>query len=544
LAFSTPLTLSEHVVVIGAGPAGLTAAYELTKYQRLVTVVEKHDGVGGLARTVNYKGYHFDLDGHRFFTKAPEVQKLWMELLGVDFLARPRLSRIYYDGKFFHYPLRALSTFAGLGLLESMRIAASYLWRQLFPYRQVDTFEQWVTNRFGRRLFKIFFERYTEKVWGIPCSQLKAEWAAQRIQGLSARTALLGMLRSSGTAIRTLIDEFYYPRQGPGMMWDAARDEVVRRGGVVRVASEVVAVRRAGHRIEGVVVRGDGDEETITGTHFISSMPLRELIERLEPPAPEAVRAAAARLTYRAFVTVCLVVHRAELFPDNWIYVHDPGVRVGRIQNFKNWSQDMVPDPRTTSLGLEYFCNDGDDLWRLSDAELVALATREVEAIGLARASEVRDGCVQRVPKAYPVYDSTYREYLDIVRCYVESLENLQTIGRSGLHRYNNQDHAMLTGMAAVRNLVHRRREDIWSINTDGMYHEEAVEGLCPPESGSGPTSGRADGPAPGLLLGVGVAVFLCSAMLMAAGQDKAVPGAPARPSPAAAVWSPSAPGS
>jgi protoporphyrinogen oxidase len=214
LAFSTPLTLSEHVVVIGAGPAGLTAAYELTKYQRLVTVVEKHDGVGGLARTVNYKGYHFDLDGHRFFTKAPEVQKLWMELLGVDFLARPRLSRIYYDGKFFHYPLRALSTFAGLGLLESMRIAASYLWRQLFPYRQVDTFEQWVTNRFGRRLFKIFFERYTEKVWGIPCSQLKAEWAAQRIQGLSARTALLGMLRSSGTAIRTLIDEFYYPRQG------------------------------------------------------------------------------------------------------------------------------------------------------------------------------------------------------------------------------------------------------------------------------------------------------------------------------------------
>lgn len=467
-----------RAVVIGAGPAGLTAAYELVRHGMRPIVVEKQDHVGGLARTANYKGYHFDMGGHRFFTKAREVQRLWQEVLGEEFLVRPRLSRIYYNRTFFHYPLRAMNAFRGLGLVESLRIGASYLWWQVFPYRHVDTFEQWVTNRFGRRLFRTFFETYTEKVWGISCSELKAEWAAQRIKDLSLRTALLNMFRRPGTTIRTLIEEFHYPRLGPGMMWNAMREAIVRQGGVVRLDSEVLRVRCRGRRVEAVVVRDGDGQATITGTDFISSMPLRELIERLDPPAPAAVQKAAAQLTYRDFLTVCLVIDRAELFPDNWIYVHDTTVRAGRIQNFKNWSPAMVPDPTRTSLGLEYFCNEGDDLWRMPDEELVAIGRREIEQIGLAGQSEVVDGCVVRVPKAYPVYDSAYREYLQQVREHVEGLENFQTIGRNGLHRYNNQDHAMLTGMVAVRNLVYGTTEDVWSINTDEAYHEEVVEEL------------------------------------------------------------------
>jgi protoporphyrinogen oxidase len=464
---------AKQVVVIGGGPAGLTAAYELTLHGLAPVVLEKNALVGGLARTESYKGFHFDMGGHRFFTKSAIVKQIWHEILADDFLHRPRLSRIYYKKRFFNYPLKPLNALCGLGLLESVRILGSYLRWRLFPYRQEETFEQWVTNRFGRRLFLTFFKSYTEKVWGIPCTTLKAEWAAQRIKDLSLLTAVRNMLLKPKHVIKTLIDAFDYPRLGPGMMWKAVRERVERTGGLVRTGADVVRIVRRGNSIQSVVVASDGRLETVHGTHFLSSMPLTELIKKLDPPPPVAVLEAAGKLTYRDFLTVCLIIKQPELFPDNWIYIHDPQVQVGRIQNFKNWSPEMLPDLTKTSLGLEYFCNEGDALWSMTDTDLVELGKRELETIGLARAVDVEDGCVFRVPKSYPVYASDYREHLAVLRDYVEGLENLQTIGRNGLHRYNNQDHAMLTGVLAVRNLVLGQRNDLWSVNADQEYLEE-----------------------------------------------------------------------
>lgn len=465
-----------RVVVIGAGPAGLTAARELARRGLRPVVLEKSGIVGGLSRTESYRGYHFDMGGHRFFTKVDEVRKIWQDVLGAEFLRRPRMSRIYYNNRFFNYPLKPFNALAGLGLGPALMVVLSYLRWQVFPYPREDTFEQWVTNRFGRRLFLTFFKTYTEKVWGIPCSELRAEWAAQRIKDLSLRSAIVSMFVKPGTSIKTLIEEFDYPRLGPGMMWRAVAQEIREGAGAVRLDSEVTGIRRCGMRVESVVVTTAGRAEEIAGEHFVSSMPVTELITRLAPPAPGPVLEAARRLTYRDFLTVCLIVTRPDPFPDNWIYVHSPEVRVGRIQNFRSWSPDMVPDAATSSLGLEYFCREGDALWTMPDAELIALGKRELERIGLAREWEVADGRVFRVPKAYPVYDAGYREALETVREYVDGLENLQTIGRNGLHRYNNQDHAMLTGLLAVRNLMDGERHDLWSVNTDQEYHEELAD--------------------------------------------------------------------
>ena len=460
-------------VVMGGGPAGLTAAYELTKFGYRPTVFEKLDMVGGLARTANYKGFHFDMGGHRFFTKVPEVHKMWDEILHDDFLRRPRLSRIYYRGKFFNYPLKPFNALGGLGLLQSILVVLSYIRWRLFPYQREDTFEQWVTNRFGRRLFLTFFKTYTEKVWGIPCSELKAEWAAQRIKDLSLKTAIMSMFFKPRHTIKTLIEEFDYPRLGPGMMWNAVKQEIERRDGIVHLQSDVLRIRRTGQHIDHIVVGCEGEERTVTATDFISSMPLTEFVKKLDPPPPAEILESAARLTYRDFLTVCLIVNRPDPFPDNWIYIHSPEVKVGRIQNFKSWSPDMVPDSTKSSLGLEYFCTEGDETWTMADADLIALGKREVERIGLVREADVEDGCVVRVEKAYPVYDSDYREHLERVRGYVNGFANFQTIGRNGLHRYNNQDHAMLTGMLAVRNAVLAEKNDLWSVNTDQEYHEE-----------------------------------------------------------------------
>jgi protoporphyrinogen oxidase len=466
----------EQVVIIGAGPAGLTAAFELAKTDLHPVVLEKSDKVGGLACTEVYKGFFFDMGGHRFFTKVPEVKKIWNDVLGKDFLHRPRLSRIYYNRRFFHYPLKPLNALAGLGVWESVLITLSYIKWRVIPYRQEETFEQWVTNRFGKRLFNTFFKTYTEKVWGIPCSELKAEWAAQRIKDLSLKTVLLSMFFTPKKTIKTLIDQFDYPRQGPGMMWNAFREKIEDAGGEVRVNAGVVAVRRNGTVIESVIVGSNGKTQLIRGKHFISSMPVTEFIKKLDPPAPAAALEAAGKLHYRDFLTVCLIVNKADLFPDNWIYVHDPDVKVGRIQNFKNWSPEMVPDPARTSLGLEYFCNEGDALWNMSDQQLVELGRQELERIGLASAADVEDGCVFRVPKAYPVYDSEYREYLEVLKEFVGGLENYQTIGRNGLHRYNNQDHAMCTGLLAVRNITRGEKNDLWAVNADQEYIEEMVD--------------------------------------------------------------------
>jgi protoporphyrinogen oxidase len=470
------MTNDQQVVIIGGGPAGLTAAYELTRLDLRPLVLEKQDKVGGLARTENYQGFYFDMGGHRFFTKVEEVRKMWEDVLGDNFLRRPRLSRIYYNGRFFYYPLKLFNVLFNLGLFESLRIMLSYLRWQLAPYQREDTFEQWVTNRFGKRLYQTFFKTYTEKVWGISCSELKAEWAAQRIKDLSVKTALLSMIGKPRHTIKTLIEEFHYPRRGPGMMWTLVQQAIEQRRGAVRLNCDVVKINRTGKRIESLVISSNGQEEIIGGTHFISTMPVSELIKQFDPPAPPEALQSAATLKYRDFLTVCLIVNQPDLFPDNWIYIHDPGVRVGRIQNFKNWSPEMVPDSAKTSLGLEYFCTVGDDLWTRPDADLIELGKRELERIGLARAEDIKDGCVFRVPNAYPVYDSDYRHHLAVVREFVDGLENLQTIGRNGLHRYNNQDHAMLTGMLAVRNLMLGEKNDLWSVNTDQMYHEEIRE--------------------------------------------------------------------
>jgi protoporphyrinogen oxidase len=464
---------SRSFVVVGGGPAGLTAALQLSRFGAPVTVVERTQAVGGIARTENYKGFHFDMGGHRFFTKRADVQRLWEELLPGDFLRRPRLSRIYYRGRFFHYPLRPLEALARLGPLEALRIVLSYARWQLRPHPREETFEQWVTNRFGRRLFQTFFKTYTEKVWGLSCSELRAEWAAQRIKNLSLKKVLLSFLVPPRQTITSLIDEFHYPRRGPGMMWRAAASEVESRGGRVRLGSDVTRVVRDGPRILHLEVCRLGRRETIRGTDFISSMPVTEFVRRLDPPPPPDVLEAARGLRYRDLLTVCLIVDRPELFPDNWIYVHDEGVKVARIQNFKNWSPDMVPDPSKTSLGLEYFCQEGDAFWTRPDAELIAQGRAELERIGLARAADVQDGCVFRVPNAYPVYDSVYAGHLAVLRRFMDGLANCQTVGRNGLHRYNNQDHSMVTAMSAVENVLRGEAHDVWSVNTEAEYHEE-----------------------------------------------------------------------
>lgn len=509
-----------EVVILGGGPAGLTAAYELTKFNLRPTVLEQQPFVGGLASTQTYKGFSFDMGGHRFFTKVDEVKKIWDEVLREDFLRRPRLSRIYYNGTFFHYPLRPLNALRGLGVWKSILVAMSYVWWQLLPYREERTFEHWVTNRFGQRLFRTFFKAYTEKVWGIPCSELKAEWAAQRIKDLSLKTVLLNMFMKPKNTVKSLIEEFHYPRLGPGMMWTTVKDEVERRQGTVRLNSEIVRINRTGHRIDSVVIATDSGRETIGGTDFISSMPVTDFVKRLEPPAPPPVRAAATQLKYRDFLTVVLIVDKPDIFRDNWIYIHDPEVKVGRIQNFKNWSPDMVPDPSKTALGLEYFCAEGDALWTTSDSDLIEQGRREVDRLGLARHSDVEDGCVVRVPKAYPVYDSEYREHLDTVRQFVEGLENFQTIGRNGLHRYNNQDHAMLTGILAVRNMLLGQRNDLWSVNTDQEYHEEVRDEVL--MGAVEPALVKLDRVALGLSTGIasGVLLFLATLLLVLKGGD------------------------
>ncbi|MCC6712061.1 MAG: NAD(P)/FAD-dependent oxidoreductase [Candidatus Dadabacteria bacterium] len=471
----------ERVVIIGGGPAGLTAAYELSRAGRKTIVLEKDDIVGGIARTVNYKGYRFDIGGHRFFTKVKAVEDLWEEVLGADFVERKRLSRIYYNKKFFYYPFKIMNAVFGLGIWNSFMIVVSYLKAQAFPDLPEETFDKWVSNRFGKRLYELFFKTYTEKVWGIPCTEISAEWAAQRIKGLSLLEAMKNALlknrgRSREDVIKTLIDSFHYPRLGPGMMWEAIAQRITGDGSDLVMNADVCRLRVSGAKVESVTVRHGGGERDVRGSHFISSMPVRELIGAIYPPPPDEVVKAANDLKYRDFLTVSLIIDTPVLCPDNWIYIHDPGVRLGRIQNFKNWSEEMVPDPEKTCLGLEYFCFEGDGLWTMSDRDLIELGKKELGMIGLCDPSLVVDGTVVRMPKAYPVYDSTYRESLATIRGYLSGIDNLQLVGRNGMHKYNNQDHSMLTAMLAARN-ISGADYDLWRVNTDQEYHEEGEAG-------------------------------------------------------------------
>jgi protoporphyrinogen oxidase len=464
-------------LIVGAGPAGLTAGYLLAKRGLPVIVFEAEDQVGGIAKTEVRDGpggeYRFDLGGHRFFTKATEVDDLWHEIMREEFLKRPRMSRIYWNKRFLDYPLRGPDVIKKLGPVELSRCMASYAWAQAKPKGEEETFEQWVSNRFGKRLFNLFFKSYTEKVWGVPTSEIRAEWAAQRIKGLSffsaAKAAFFG---NKGNEIKTLIGEFNYPRYGPGQMWETMTDDIRRLGGEVLMETPVERIVFEGRRARKLIAGGVEHE----ADNIISSLPLRNVVGMADPsPGPEVLEAARG-LRYRDFLTVSLVLDGEDLFPDNWIYIHEPDVEVGRIQNFRSWSPWMVPDPTKACIGLEYFCFAGDEMWEMDDEKLVELGMRELEQLGLASADKLEFGFATRVPKAYPMYDMDYAERIAAIRAWVDGLENLQQVGRNGLHRYNNSDHSMLTAMRAVDNLVDGAEHDLWAVNAESAYHEEETQ--------------------------------------------------------------------
>ena len=474
---SPTITSADTTVIIGAGPAGLTAAHELSAAGRPVVVVEQDpQHVGGIARTVSYKGFRFDIGGHRFFSKNAEIEQLWRDILGDRMLERERLSRIYYRGRFFKYPLETWDALSQLGIFQSAACMLSYMAARVWPRREIRSFEDWVVNAFGRRLYETFFRSYTEKVWGIPCSEISADWAAQRIKDLSMRVLIrraLGLGSRNGPVIKTLIDRFRYPLHGPGEMWEQLAKTVQSRGTVLKMGESVAAIQRQRGGVTSITTTSADGQHTYAGSHFISTMPIRELIGALDPPAPPEVAEAARSLRYRDFITVALILDEPELFPDNWIYIHEPGVSVGRIQNFKNWSPGMVPDPRYTVLGLEYFCFDSDSMWSAPDADLVALGTRELAKLGLAKEAQVVDGTVVRQRAAYPVYDGEYRRAVDVIRDFIErEIPNLQLAGRNGMHKYNNQDHAMMTALMAARNIM-GASYDLWRVNSDALYLEE-----------------------------------------------------------------------
>jgi protoporphyrinogen oxidase len=466
---------NDKVVIIGAGPAGLTAAYELVKKGIKPVVVEKNDKVGGIARTEVYKGFRFDIGGHRFYTKVSEVENLWNEVLGKDFRKVPRLSRIYYKGKFYNYPLNIFNTLLNLGMVESFLILMSYIKWKIFPYQEENTFEQWVTDRFGRRLYRIFFKSYTEKVWGTPCSEIRADWAAQRIKGLSLKSAVLNSLFNTN-GVKSLINEFQYPVYGPGMMWENFTERIEREGGHVKLNCDVIRINHNNNKIESITVNQDGKIFEIKGDNFISSMPVTELIGKMNPKIANQTGEAARKLSYRALILVGLIINKKNLFPDNWIYIHSPEFKVGRIQNFKNWSPEMAANQDKTNIGMEYFCSEGDDTWSKSDEEFINLAKNEFYELGLSLPGTIEDAVVFRQPNAYPVYDNGYKQQLLIIKEFLNQMENLQTVGRNGLHRYNNQDHSMLTSMLAVKNLF-GGNHNLWDVNTDRSYYEEVTVG-------------------------------------------------------------------
>jgi protoporphyrinogen oxidase len=464
-------------VVIGAGPAGLTAAYDLTKHGLPVRVFEADGVVGGISQTVERDGWRFDIGGHRFFTKVARVEALWHEILpDEDFLLRPRMSRIYYRGKLFDYPLKAGNALRGLGLVESARCVGSYAWARVRPPKDQTHFEAWVIARFGRRLFSIFFKTYTEKVWGMKTSELPADWAAQRIKNLSLIGAIRNALLPSRNQkeITSLIEEFQYPKYGPGMMWERCAEHVRAAGGTVTLETSVDAVHwEPGTGAVAVSVTGpDGVSARIDARHVVSSTPISALVRSMDPAAPVEVRAAAADLRYRDFLTVALVVPQEAGFPDNWIYIHTPGVHVGRIQNFGSWSPFLVKEGRTC-LGLEFFVNEGDELWSMADEDLVRLGTAELEQLKLIEPGRVEAGYAVRMPKAYPVYDDRYQANLDVIRAWLAAeVPNVYPVGRNGMHRYNNQDHSMLTALLTAENIRTGSRHDVWSVNVEEEYHE------------------------------------------------------------------------
>ncbi len=480
-----PLKILDALVV-GAGPAGLTTAYSLAKSGRSVLVIEQDPTyVGGISRTVNYKGFLFDIGGHRFFSKSKEIVDLWNEILPDDFLDRPRLSRIFYRNKFYAYPLKAFEALANLGPFQSFLCLASFAYARAFPVKAPKTFHQWVRNQFGERLFSIFFKTYTEKVWGMGCDEISADWAAQRIKGLSLGAAVIDGLRRSlgwqkrGAVAKTLIESFRYPRRGPGMMWEACAQKIEERGGRIVMDRKLASLNFDAQRELWAIetLSGAGARETYLAKNVVSSAPVRELMAALRPAPLSLLHS--RELKYRDFLTVVLIGKSAAELPDNWIYIHDPKVKVGRVQNFRSWSPEMVPDAASTCLGLEYFCFEGDGLWTSADEDLIALAKREIGEIGLMDEADVHDACVVRQKKAYPVYDESYADHMALIRRDLASLyPSLHLVGRNGMHKYNNQDHAMMTGLLTAANIVAGEPlYDVWQVNEDAEYGEAGVSG-------------------------------------------------------------------
>ena len=478
-AAATPTDPAEPgagVVIIGAGPAGLTAAYELSKRGRTSTVLEADNVVGGISRTVERDGWRFDIGGHRFFTKVEEVETLWHEILpDEDFLLRPRKSRIFYDGKYFDYPLKAFNALKNLGVMEAFLSVMSYAWARIRPPKDQTNYEGWLVARFGWRLYRTFFKTYTEKVWGVPVASMPADWAAQRVKNLSLSSAVINAIlpKRNQKDITSLIEEFQYPKYGPGMMWEVARDKVEAAGSKVIMSAPVVAIEHAGGRAIAVVTETDGARTTYAADHVISSMPMSQLLLAMDPPVPDVVAIAARDLHFRDHLSVALVVPEGDSFPDNWIYIHDPKVKVGRIQNYGSWSPYMVK-PGFTCLGLEYFVFEGDEMWNTPDDELIELGKKELSLLGLADFRDMQAGYVVRMPKAYPTYDEFYKANVEVLRGWLAAhAPNVHPVGRNGMHKYNNQDHSMYTAQLTVENIVEGTDHDIWEVNVEEEYHEE-----------------------------------------------------------------------
>jgi len=467
------------IVIAGAGPGGLTAALMLTKRGKHPVVLEADSVVGGISRTVERDGWRFDLGGHRFFTKVPEVEALWHEILPEgDFLLRPRMSRIFYNGKYIDYPLKAMNALSNLGIWESILCGFSYIWARIRPPKNEDNYENWLVARFGWRLYRTFFKTYTERVWGVPVSDMPSDWAAQRVKNLDLRKAVMNAIlpKRNQTEITTLIEEFQYPKFGPGMMWEVCTEKVQAAGGTVHLEARVTGISVEDGLARSVTYTHNGRDVEQAASHVISTMPMRELVHTIRPAAPAEVLAAADGLHYRDYLTVALVVPESRSFPDNWIYIHDPGVEVGRIQNYGSWSPYLVKDGRTC-LGLEYFVFEGDDMWTMDDDKLITLATKELGLLGLVEPGDVESGYVVRVPKAYPYYDFSYKANVQTIRDYLEAhASNVHPVGRNGMHKYNNQDHSMYTAMLTVDNIF-GATHDIWSVNVEEEYHETGSKG-------------------------------------------------------------------
>lgn len=517
----------QQAIVVGAGPAGLTAAYELLQRTSILPIViERNEHLGGLAATISYKGNRMDIGGHRFFSKSDRVMNWWLKILplqkldsedpvqisyqsenreigggagGPDpdtedrvMLLRNRRSRIFFDQKLFNYPITLdVETLLKLGLLRTFKIGMSYMRSAMLPIRPEKNLEEFLVNRFGWELYRTFFKEYSEKVWGVPCTEIKAEWGAQRVKGLSITKAILHaiqkMIAKTGgigqkNTETSLIEQFLYPKYGPGQMWQEVSDRIKAQGCELAFGSTVEKIYTSGKRVTAVDIKDfkTGSVKRQEVDYLFSTMPIVELVRALDADIPEPVRRISDGLVYRDFITVGLLINELSIKSkdgqpplDNWIYIQEPGLKLGRVQIFNNWSPYMVADPSKAWLGLEYFCSVEDELWSWPDDKIISLAVQELEDIGFAKKDAVLDGCVIRVPKAYPCYFGTYDKF-DELRAYLDTFENLFLLGRNGMHRYNNQDHSMLSAMEAVDNIVTgvQSKENIWAVNAEQDYHE------------------------------------------------------------------------